>query len=398
MAEIRSYIKEKEKRARGQADYKNKLRKYRLTSVYRILLVLAAVAALIALIVIQYRRHVYTAYDIISSQERTSAAGARDVRLGDSVLTYSRDGAHCTTSGGEVTWNQTYGIQDVRISVCENTVAIGEYNGRSIYVANSEKLLGEITTTMPIRELAVSSTGCVAAVLADTDITWVNFYDSTGKLRYEGRTYMNNSGYPAAISLSPNGNLLCVAYVYVDTGVVKTNVAFYNFGDVGANFSDRLVGGYPYSDLLVPYVRFMNNEAAFAVGDGRLMIYSGGYKPERQGEVLYDAEVKSVFYSDRYVGLVFGADNAEHLYRLDVYNTAAEKVGSYYFDMEYTEIFFEKDNFVIYNESQCQIMTLGGNEKFNGSFSKAVGLMLSTKSAYNYLLVTDGSIDKIQLK
>lgn len=398
MVKIENYMQEKDKRAQKQTDYRQKLRRHKLTAVYRVLLVLIAVIALILLIVVQYRRHVYTDYDMISSVEQESLAGTRTLRLGDSVLTYSRDGAHCTNSRGEVTWNQTYGIQDVKLSACGNTVAIGEYNGRNIYVANSEKLLGNITTTMPIRDLAVASTGAVVAVLADTDITWINTYDSSGKLCYEGRTYMNNSGYPASISLSPNGELLCVAYVYVDTGVIKTNIAFYNLGTVGDNYGDHLVGGYPYTDMLVPYVRFMNNETAFAVGDGRLMIYSGGYKPENKGEFLYDEEVKSVFYSDRYIGLVFDSDDRDHLYKLNVYSAAAERVGSYYFDMAYTDIFFGKDNVVIYNESKCRIITLDGIEKFNGSFAKSVELMLPLGSSYQYMLITGTSIDKIQLK
>lgn len=398
MAEIKSYIKERDKRAQKQADYKHKLRKHKLAIVYRILLVVAAVIALVLLVVVQYRRHVYTDYDIISSIEQESLTGTRNLRLGNSVLTYSRDGAHCTNSKGEITWNQTYGIQDVKTSVCGNTVAIGEYNGRNIYVANSEKLLGNITTAMPIRDLAVASTGAVVAVLADTDITWINTYDSSGQLRYEGRTYMNNSGYPASVSLSPNGELLCVSYVYVDTGVIKTNIAFYNLGIVGDNYGDHLVGGYPYTDMLVPYVQFMNDETAFAVGDGRLMIYSGGYKPDNKGEFLYDEEVKSVFYSDRYVGLVFDSDDSGYLYKLNVYSAAAEKVGTFYFDMEYRDIFFGKDNFVIYNEAKCQIMTLDGIEKFNGIFSRTVKLMLPLGNSYQYMLITDASIDKIQLK
>lgn len=82
MAEIRSYVKEKNKRIQRQADYKDKIRKHKLTAVYRVLLVLAAVIALVILIIVQYRRHVYTAYDIISSIAQESTAGTRDIRLG----------------------------------------------------------------------------------------------------------------------------------------------------------------------------------------------------------------------------------------------------------------------------------------------------------------------------
>lgn len=398
MAEIKSYLQEKEKRNQKKTNYKAKLRRHKLAALYRALLIAVAIIAVTVLIVVQYKRHVYTDYDIVASVEKISAAGIRVLRLGNSVLTYSRDGAHCTNADGEITWNQTYGIQDVKIAVCGNTVAVGEYNGRSIYVANSEKLLGEITTNMPIRDLAVSETGYVAAVLADTDITWINTYDSSGKLLSKGRTYMDNSGYPVSLSLSPNGELLCISYVYVNTGVLKTNVAFYNMGGVGDNYSDHLVGGYPYGDTFIPHVQFMNNKTAFAVGDDRLIIYSGEYKPEVKGVVMYDEEVKSVFCSDRYVGLVFAAGGGGHLYRFEVYNTAAERVGIYYLDMEYTDIFFGKDHFVIYNESECQVMTFDSVEKFKGSFPKSVRLMLPVNDTYRYLLVTDSAIEKIQLK
>ena len=71
---------------------------------------------------------------------------------------------------------------------------------------------------------------------------------------------------------------MAVSYLYVDAGVVKSNVVFYNFGPVGANQSDYMVSAYTYSDLVVPKVQFMNNDTAFAAGDSRLMIFGGSQK------------------------------------------------------------------------------------------------------------------------
>lgn len=397
MADIRSYMKEKEKREQKQAGYREKIFKHKLTSVYRILLVMAGVAALIALMVVQYRRHVYTGYDIVASVSRERASGSVDTRLGSSILTYSKDGAHCTNARGEVTWNQTYQIQDVKLSISGDTVAIGNYNGRNIYVQNSSQQLFSIDVTMPIRDVAVSETGRVTAVLADTDIAWVNTYVE-GKLKYRGQAHMDGAGYPGAISLSPDGELLCVAYMYVDAGVLKTNVAFYNFGNVGENYNDHLVSSWSYTDLVVPMVQFMNADTAFAVGDSRLMIYTGSQKPVSAAEHLFEEEVRSVFYSEDYIGLVFRSDDSDYLYRLDVYDTSGSKVESYYFSMEYTDLFFGQNNFVVYNETECLIMTLGGIEKYHGNFSKTVHLMLPGNSAYRYVLVTDNSIDTIQLR
>lgn len=397
MADIRSYLKEKEKREQKLAAYKEKLAKNKRNILYRTMLITAAVAVLVILIFLQFKYHIYTEYDIVTSVEREAAGGALDMRLGNAILTYSKDGAHCTDSRGNVKWNQTFEIQDIRMAVSGTTIAIGEYNGRNIYLADTEKLFGEISTAMPIQNLAVSKNGYVTAILNDTDVTWIHTYDSSGELKYEGQARMDNSGYPMAVGLSPNGELLCVAYVYLDAGVLKTNVAFYNFGSVGANVSDHLISTFFYPDL-VPCVGFLDDDTAFAVGDGRLMIYSGSRKPVVEMERLYDREIQSVFYSDRYVGLVFLSENSEHRYRMDVYDASASKMRTFYFDMEYTDIFFERENMVIYNETQCQIITMDGIEKFNNGFSKPVRLMLPTGKAYRYLLVTDSSIDTIQLK
>ena len=95
---------------------------------------------------------------------------------------------------------------------------------------------------------------------------------------------------------------------------------------------------------------------------------------------------------------MFTSEDAKARYRLDVYNANAEKVGSYYFDMDYTDIFFGKGNFVIYNETKCLITDLDNTVKYEGDFSESVRLMISTGNSYKYVLITDDSIDTIQLK
>lgn len=398
MADIKSYMKEKKKRERKQADYKEKIIKHKMTNVYRFLLLAAAAIALVAVIIVQYRRHVYTDYDIVSSIPRERVSGSTDLRLGNAILTYSKDGAHCTDARGNAIWNQTYEFQDVRLAMCGSTVAIAEYNGRNIYVQNGEKQVSKITTTMPVRDVAVSAEGYVTAVLEGSDVTMINTYSPGGENIYEGEARMNSSGYPASISLSPDGELLCVSYWYLDAGVVKTNVVFYNFGDVGENVSDCIVGIFFYTDTLVPQVQFMNNNTAFAVGDNRLAIYSGSYAPREIAAFMLNEEIQSVFYSDKYIGLVFRSEDGERLYRMDVYDTNAAMVGSFYFDIEYTDIFFGQNNFVAYNETECVISTMDGNEKFNGEFDMPVRLMLPVGNSYKYILVTDSSIDTIQMK
>lgn len=398
MADIRSFLKEREKKEKNQTDYKAKIRMHKLTTMYRVLLICIVLVAAVVLLTILYNRHIYTSYDIVSSVERNRDSEAVDVALHNMAMTYSKDGARCMDAKGNIIWNQTYEIQDIKIAINRNVAAIGSYNGRDIYVQNTEGILGTINTTMPIRNIAVSANGYVTAVLADTDVTWINTYKPSGERVAYGQTRMDLSGYPNAIGLSPDGKRLAVAYVYVDAGTLKTNIAFYNFGAVGDNVSDHIVSAYSYTDLLVPEICFLDNNTIFAVGDDSLLIYKGSQIPALEARYMFDREILSVFHGEKYIGVVFSSDNSENRYQMNVYNTSAQMVDTYYFDIDYTDILFTEKNFIIYNETQCIIRTYDGLEKFNGNFLKPVNVLIPTDSAYRYLLVTDNSIDTIQLR
>lgn len=398
MADIRNFQQEREKREKGQADYHQKIRHYRLSHVYRILLVAAALIALIALVVVQYKNHIYTSYEVINTTDVEVVNGTTNMPLGSHILTYSNDGAHCTDARGNVLWNQTYQMQSLIIATNGNVVAIGDYNGREVYILDEEKKLGEISTNMPIRGIAVAQTGRVAVIVADTKITYVQIYDPNGKWQYEVKTTMNQSGYPVAAALSPNGELLGLSCIYVDSGVVKSRVAFYNFGQVGENRTDFYVNGYTYPDTVIPVIGFMSDGTAYAVGDDRLVFYGGTQIPEVTNIHLYEEEVQAVYNNENYVGLVFRDSSTGAQHKLQVYRNSGEKVGDYLFDIDFEHLFFGQESFAVYSERECLIRTLGGVDKYQGEFSKSVKVMIPQGNSYRYLILTNDSIDTIQLK
>lgn len=404
MADIRYFNREKEKREKkeskekGQVDYQQKIRHYRLSHVYRIALVAAALIALIVLVVIQYRNHIYTSYEVVHTVETTVIKGTTSIPLGNNILTYSNDGAHCTDARGNVLWNQTYEMQDLRIATCGDVAAIGDYNGREVYILDQEKVLGEISTTMPIRSIAVAQTGRVAVAVADTKITWIYIYDPGKNDYYEIQTTMNQSGYPVAFSLSPNGELLGLSCIYVDSGMVKSRIAFYNFGQVGENKSDYYVNGYTYPDTIIPTIRFMSNGTAYALGDDRLLFFSGTQIPQVTNIHLYEEEIQAVYNNENYVGVLSRNSSPDAQHKLQVYQGSGEKVGDYLFNQDFDSLFFGQDNFTVYNEQECLVHTFGGVVKFQGEFNKSVRVMIPQGNSYKYLILTNDSIDTIQLK
>ena len=59
-----------------------------------------------------------------------------------------------------------------------------------------------------------------------------------------------------------------------------------------------------YEDMLAPTAFFMSDSAAVVAGDDRVLIYDVKETPELQQTISLNKKVKSVFYNQRYIGLI----------------------------------------------------------------------------------------------
>lgn len=400
MINVRNYLKKRKDRPRetGRISYREKIKSHKFTIFYRGVLVIVLIAAVIAALYFQWKNKVYTQMTLLSSAEINITQGSSLLPFSGHLLTYSKDGAGCMDIKGNAVWNQTFEMQNPMVDICQNVVAIGDYNGRNIYIMDTNGVIGNITTNKPVRSFCVAANGVVAVVLDDADTTWIYLYDKDGNELARFRTTMKESGYPVSVSISPNAQLVCVSYLYVDSGQVKSSVAFYNFGDVGQNNTNNYVSGYDYLNVIVPFTEFFDNRSLFAVSDDRIMFYSGAQKPVSLAESLTGDTVQSVYYGDEYVGLVFISTESSSRYRLDVYHKSGQFKQSIEFDIEYKDILFEGDQIIIYNESECKIYSIGGTEKYSGQFEKTALVLIPQSNAFRYMIVTPDSIDTVELQ
>lgn len=400
MVNVRDYLKKRKERKeeRGRISYRERIKSHKFTIFYRMILVIILLSAVGTALYIQWKNKVYTENSVIFSTEVRITQDSTLVPFSGYLLTYSKDGAGCMDIRGNAVWNQTFEMQNPIVDVCKNVAAIGDYNGRTIYVMNTSGVMGSITTSRPVRDFCVASNGVVAAVLDDTDATWIYLYDSQGKELVYFRTTMKDSGYPVNVSISPNGEIVCVSYLFVDSGQMKSSVAFYNFGPVGKNNVNNYVSGYDYLNSVVPLTGFLDDRSVFAVSDDRVMFFSGAQKPISIAEKLLAENVQGVYYGDEYVGLIFNSTQSSNRFRLDVYHKSGELRQSIEFDIDFRDILFHDDQIIIYNESECRIYNSSGAEKYNGNFSKTTLLLIPQSSARRYMVVTPDSIDTIELK
>ena len=394
MAEIKDF----KRNDNNQTSMDSKIARYRHLKLYTVLIILALLALLILGLYIGWKRKLYVDYEVLQQTEWSKSSDSRCMNLSGALLTYSNDGMSCTDTKGKVIWNQTYEMQNPMIRTCKKTVAVGDYNGRSIYISNTQENLGVVETTMPIRDFSVSANGIVAAVLDDSTITAIYLYSSAGDLLVSFTTTMSKSGYPIAIDISDDGTLVAVSYIKAENGALSSSIGFYNFAAVGQNYTDNLVGGYGYAGAVVPLVQFMDNDTVFAVADNRLMFFKGKQKPENILDTLISEEIQSIFYDENHVGLVFFNSTGETTYRMEIYDTNAKKTGEIAFNTDYTDIVFDTKSIIIRNDSECVIYDWDNRLKFEGAFTERVLCLLPMGSISRYTLVTDREIQIVELQ
>lgn len=366
---------------------------------FRAISVLVVVIILGLVSYFSWRDKTYSQASIISNVNIADAQAVTSAGLADCILQYSKDGVSLMQANGEVVWNQTYEMQNPMLETCGNYAAIADYNGRTVYVMDTTAPIGEFHTNLPIRSFQVASQGVVAVVLDDTDVTWINLYNTDGTELAAFRTTMGDSGYPLSVSLSPNGKMVCVSFLRVEGGHAKTSIAFYNFGSVGQNESDNFVGGYDYPDCIVPRVRFLDDSHLYAISTDRIMFFEGDEVPKPgRTTMLGGEEIRAVYESEAGVAVCFPGGSDEGAYRLQAYDNEGEPLFTRFLDREYRGLAFGNRFIVLYNSDTWRILGFDGNDRYEGTFDFTVRAVLPTAVRDRYILAGTDRIQTIELK
>ena len=123
MGEINETLKEKYEAA--QSDFEKKIRRHRRAILYRIIIGIAILVALLASAYYNYQKMVYTDYDVLRKIQYTEASNAKYLKFSQNVLRYSQDGASAFSIGSDMIWNETFEMQNPIVDVCRDYVAIG---------------------------------------------------------------------------------------------------------------------------------------------------------------------------------------------------------------------------------------------------------------------------------
>ena len=353
-------------------------------------LIIAAVAGIVFVF-----NHVDQNYDVLSTVENEDTQSSEYIQMGDDLLKYGNESVSLLSQSGDTLWNQTYDMSDPAVSILEDTAAIYDRRGTSMYVVKIEGPVGPISTDFPIVKAEVTLSGSVAAILEDGEKTWVNYYSSDGSLIVENQTRMENNGYPLDLAVSPDGAVIAVSYLIVDSGEISSHLVFYNFGQAGQGQVDNVVAEFTYEDTVVPDLVYFSEGTCVAFRDDGFSVFQGGDTPEESENTQIDTQMSSLFYNEEYFGIV--TEGEEESYLMTLYGPEGRQRCSREFDMEYQNISVSGERIILWDGPQVEIYDLGGKLKFQGDVREGTVRNLFQMSRNRYLLISDEGIKMIRL-
>lgn len=378
-------------------EYDSRIKKHRLR-IRVIIILLFIVAVVIAVVsVVKKTKSQYGSYEVLNTQVRDDSGYAEFVRFGRSYVKYGRDGAACWDFEGQSKWNYAYQLNQPCVDICGGYMVIAGTNDNKAYLFNNEGYVTDISTGLPIMQINVSSQGLIVAMTDDADSTHISMFDKDGNKIFDIKSAIENDGVPVSMSVSDDGEKLVASFTAVEGQQLKTSVVFYNFGTVGQSENERVVGGYDtYGQQIVSKVEFINSTTAVAFGQKMLSFYQVKEYPKLLADVSLDYEIKKIFYSDSYVGLVYMDDSNRNM--IDVFNTSGEKTVTLEVPDGYVNYAFASSAVMMYGEESCRLVDFSGKEIFGYTFEDRITALIPASGNDRYVYITPGKIMVIKLK
>lgn len=340
--------------------------------------------------------HSYDTVCRAASYKKDTSDSSDYAVFGEGIVRYTRDGVTFLNRKNEEQWIQPSQFKNPSIDLQKDAFAVGDIGGNNIQVFTVEGLKGEIETALPIEKFSVSNQGIVSVILKSEGAPQIVTYDAVGNILVENQVSMANSGYPVALEMSPNGNVLMVSYLSTSGSTLKTKVVCYNFGEAGEKQAEHQVGIEEYEDSIMPEIYFVNDSVSVVVGDHSFVIYEGGQTPVKKSEIQIGQEIRNSFHTDKYIGFVL-LNEEKSGYEVRLYNKSGKQVMNRAFTGEYSNVQMIDDEIIMYEGSACCIITKTGVPRFKGDLKTDALLVLPAAGLNKYLVMSANELRVIYM-
>lgn len=372
--------------------HRKKVLKITLVSVFILVLAVVAVAIWMEL-------RTYYNYEVKSTHDAPDNNVKKYETFLGETIEYSNDGILYRDSEWNRLWNQSFEMSSPKVDICEKYLAVYDIGGTEIYVMNKAGLVKKIEMAKPIVTVKIAKQGSIAVLMKQAGVSYVRLYNTDGKELTNGEFFEKKGSFPVDIALSKDAKKLAVDMVDIASGKMSTAINIYNFGSVGQNEVNNMVGSFQFEGQLFPEIRYVTNDKLLAIGDSEFAVFDGTQKPTLSGEYSYNQSVQTLFYNDKYVGIMYSNNDDDNTFHIQVLDFKGKTVMEQDTALPYRSVEFIGNNEIcIKSQYDCEIYTIHGIRKFVYTFENELYKVISGKDRQSYTFVIEKQIEEARLK
>ena len=376
-----------------------KVRERRRMIFRRCLQVLGILAAVVIVVELFYALRSFDSYEVRSSINRNGSTDTQFCEFQNYILEYSNDGISCVTHEREFIWNQSYEMSRPRVAICGDYLAVYDNGGNEVLIMTESGLQKQIKTTVPIETVCVAEQGTIAVLMREGTEAQVKLYDKKGTELANGKFYGEKGSFPIDIAFSKDATKLAVSMIDISLGEVSTTISFYNFGSVGQSEIDNNVGTYTYDGLLIPEIAYVSDTRMIAIGTGKILIFEGAQMPTLERQIVLDQDIKSSFYNDKYIGVVYDNPAVESTWCIEVMDHKGNVIMENDISIPYNKVEFLSNNEIcVTNDAECEIFTIHSIHKFAYEFDKKLCRIIAGANRQSYTFIFEETTEEVILK
>ena len=339
------------------------------------------------------KKTTYTSWEAVSRTENIPNALCMETDGG--YLLYNSDGAEGHDRDGHVIWKISYDLTSPIAAAGGDFAAFADRGANTVHVTDGSGSNNVINVSEKIADLCVSGQGNTAIRTDGGDYDHIYIYDFSGNMLIDIKTEVRKSGFPIAMALSNDGHKLVTSYLQAGQTQAAW-VTFYNFGDVGQSYSDKIVGSYSFEDSLIPDVRFLGNDRVLISDDKLSVLYKFREVPEEIKRFAGEGVTASVTGREGYFAIAKKQNDG--VCKITIYNNNGQETASVETGIVYDTMNVEGGELILTGGDSCIIYRKNGKEKFRSRLGGTISLIIPSGADAAYTVVEEGATEVIKLK
>lgn len=252
------------------------------------------------------------------------------------MMRISNDGATYIDSSGKLVYTVSYNMKDPIYDKNDEYFAIGCRNGNELYLFDTNGLLNNATTVMPIHKISLSSGGVVNTLLvSDTDMSVYTYKNKMNNIEELSSGKLVETGIPSDFAVNNIGDKYAITYTSVGDNKVYTEASFVTktgTKDYTNEFESRYIARVHYFD----------DDKSFVISDQSITFFEDENITK---DLIFDEKIKSISYNDKYLAVVYEDS------RLVTYDKTGNALSEINIDLNYDNFYLNGDYVVfILNE------------------------------------------------